>query len=108
MPYSDGKYNTEVSKKVAAREEGSRGIIMHCGVITCTLGEEEEEREGEDDGERGGGVEREGEGEEDAQPEPAPKKRKRRSELAEGKAPSRFSKRQAVLAKAASGEKDKQ
>ena len=55
MPYSDGKWNTDVSKKVAAREEGSRGIIMHCGVITCTLGEEEEEREGEEDGERGGG-----------------------------------------------------
>jgi hypothetical protein len=55
--------------------------------------EEGEEEEGEE----------EGEGEEDAKPEPAPKKRKRRSELAEGKSPSRFSKRQAVRAKAASG-----
>ena len=40
---------------------------------------------------------------------PALKKRKRRSQLAEGKTPSRFSKRQAVLAKAASGNRaDKQ
>ena len=47
----------------------------------------------------------EGEEEEDAQPEPAPKKRKRSSELAERKTPCRFSKRQAVLAKAASGDR---
>ena len=68
MPYSDGKMNAKVYPKVAARQGGRRGIIMHCGVITYTLGEgeeevEEEEDEEEEEEEEEGDEVKEGEGE---------------------------------------------